>query len=333
MVGSGQGLSDMVNKMKNGIFRALTLALFFLCALLVSGEGHAQATVEYIHTDALGTPVAVTNTTGVVIERSEYEPYGQLVNRPLTDGPGFTGHVQDAATGLTYMQQRYYDPVIGRFLSVDPVTAYENSDWRHFNRYVYAYDNPYGFTDPDGRCPFCPSPGVIAQARAAQATRAAERHAAEPIAKAAPRSGIVELGATAAAGTGQLGGAVQGSVGAMNNGKVTINAIYVTGGIAGKGTDGSVSLPSSSRKDSTFVAGASKGAGIAAGLTNASTGAELEGQATLYQLNTTAGSLNFSLSESGIWTATIGTPDAGVSAVKQPVYTKIIVDHEKSESK
>lgn len=110
----------------------------------------AQTTVEYIHTDALGTPVAVTNSAGAVIERSVYEPYGQLINRPLSDGPGFTGHVQDAATGLTYMQQRYYDPGIGRFLSIDPVTAY-GGDTRYFNRYWYAAGNPYKYTDPDGR--------------------------------------------------------------------------------------------------------------------------------------------------------------------------------------
>jgi hypothetical protein len=52
------------------------------------------------------------------------------------------------------MQQRYYDPQLGRFLSVDPVTAY-GGDMRHFNRYAYAYNNPYRFTDPDGRCPSC----------------------------------------------------------------------------------------------------------------------------------------------------------------------------------
>ncbi len=106
-------------------------------------------TVEYQHTDALGTPVAVTDANRNVIERSEYEPYGQLHNRPITDGPGFTGHVQDALTGLTYMQQRYFDPMIGRFLSVDPVTA--TSTGGNFNRYWYANDNPYRFKDPDGR--------------------------------------------------------------------------------------------------------------------------------------------------------------------------------------
>jgi uncharacterized protein RhaS with RHS repeats len=52
------------------------------------------------------------------------------------------------------MQQRYYDPQIGRFLSVDPVTA-DGGDMRHFNRYAYAYNNPYSFSDPDGRCPSC----------------------------------------------------------------------------------------------------------------------------------------------------------------------------------
>jgi len=139
----------MVSVMKNGICSALS-ALLVSSALLVASATHAQTTVEYIHTDALGTPVAVTDATGTVIERSEYEPYGQLVNRPPTDGPGFTGHVQDAATGLTYMQQRYYDPVIGRFLSVDPVTAY-SSPGANFNRYWYANNNPYKFTDPDGR--------------------------------------------------------------------------------------------------------------------------------------------------------------------------------------
>jgi uncharacterized protein RhaS with RHS repeats len=53
------------------------------------------------------------------------------------------------------MQQRYYDPRIGRFLSVDPVAA-NSGDPKFFNRYDYAFNNPYRFTDPDGRCPICP---------------------------------------------------------------------------------------------------------------------------------------------------------------------------------
>lgn len=46
--------------------------------------------------------------------------------------------------------QRYYDPQIGRFLSVDPVTA-NSVNGSNFNRYWYANNNPYKFVDPDGR--------------------------------------------------------------------------------------------------------------------------------------------------------------------------------------
>ena len=106
--------------------------------------------VKFHHTDALGSPVAVTNTAGAVIDRTDYEPYGSTINKPTYDGVGFTGHVMDGATGLTYMQQRYYDSAIGRFLSADPVTAYQRPV-TNFCRYCYAIDNPYKFTDPDGR--------------------------------------------------------------------------------------------------------------------------------------------------------------------------------------
>ena len=110
----------------------------------------SPAKIRYQHTDALGSPTATTDQAGQVIERTHYEPWGAAIGKSL-DGVGYTGHVMDGATGLTYMQQRYYDPHIGRFLSVDPVTAYSNGDWRFFNRYAYAFDNPYGFADPDGR--------------------------------------------------------------------------------------------------------------------------------------------------------------------------------------
>jgi RHS repeat-associated protein len=58
--------------------------------------------------------------------------------------------VNDADTGLVYMQQRYYDPIAGRFLSVDPIVTDANTG-KGFNLYEYANSNPYRFTDPDGR--------------------------------------------------------------------------------------------------------------------------------------------------------------------------------------
>ena len=110
------------------------------------------ATATYIHTDALGTPTVKTSQSKTVIEKTEIEPYGHvLLPNPATDGPGYTGHLLDTATNLNYMQQRYYDPNIGRFLSVDLVTV-SSINGANFNRYWYASNNPYKNTDPDGRC-------------------------------------------------------------------------------------------------------------------------------------------------------------------------------------
>ena len=125
-----------------------------LCCVLLVVLGFVSTvsaqTVTYIHTDALGSIVAETDDTGNVIKRYGYEPYGAAVGEPVADGPGYTGHVSDSATGLSYMQQRYLNPQLGVFLSVDPVTV-DAKTGAKFNRYAYALNNPYKFTDPDGR--------------------------------------------------------------------------------------------------------------------------------------------------------------------------------------
>ena len=107
-------------------------------------------TYRYLHTDGLGSALVETDATQTVLERSEYEPYGALTNRAEKDDVGYTGHRQDASTGLTYMQQRYYDSQVGMFLSSDPVTAYSGS-LGQFHRYRYANNNPFTFRDADGR--------------------------------------------------------------------------------------------------------------------------------------------------------------------------------------
>ena len=91
-----------------------------------------------------------TNAAGTVTRVERYTPYGEPSDMQLDAGPGFTGHATDVATGLTYMQQRYYDPEIIRFPVPYPVGP-EEDFIKHFNRYVYAYGNPVRYTDPDGR--------------------------------------------------------------------------------------------------------------------------------------------------------------------------------------
>jgi RHS repeat-associated protein len=117
-------------------------------------NGTGTPTIRYIHTDGLGSPMLRSDANGNLISgsRTRYEPYGRIIENGVPEGLelGYTGHINDTETGLTYMQQRYYEPLAGRFLSVDPVTT-DAKEGGHFNRYNYAYNNPYKFKDPDGK--------------------------------------------------------------------------------------------------------------------------------------------------------------------------------------
>jgi len=84
------------------------------------------------------------------LRRTRYEAYGNTAAGAVPTGLGFTGHVNDADTGLVYMQQRYYDPIAARFMSVDPIVTDPNTG-KGFNVYEYANNNPYRYIDPDGR--------------------------------------------------------------------------------------------------------------------------------------------------------------------------------------
>ena len=139
------GKSTVPSKVLYGL-----IATFVVAAMLQTAPASAGDTVYYYYTDSLHSAVAVTDAHGNVLERTYYAPYGQVLNRDLRDGPGYTGHEEDPETGLVYMQQRYYCPECGRFLSVDPIGV-DPTSGGNFNRYEYANDNPYRYTDPDGR--------------------------------------------------------------------------------------------------------------------------------------------------------------------------------------
>lgn len=126
----------------------LKIVGFWLLVMLMSSRALAADTVYYYYTNTLHSAVVITDAQGNVIERTYYAPYGQVLNRSMRNGPGYTGHEEDPATGLVYMQQRYYDPQSGRFLSTDPVAATRGGG--NFNRYWYVSDNPYRYTDPFG---------------------------------------------------------------------------------------------------------------------------------------------------------------------------------------
>jgi RHS repeat-associated protein len=117
--------------------------------LLLAGAAHATGTVTYVYTDPQGTPLAEANASGAITATYGYAPYGSQVLGSPPSGPGYTGHVNDPDTVLVYMQARYYDPAVERFISTDPV-GLGAGDLFKFNRFDYVNNNPVIGVYPDG---------------------------------------------------------------------------------------------------------------------------------------------------------------------------------------
>lgn len=118
--------------------------------LIANHRPAAQGGVSYYYSDLQGSVLATTDAQGNISSSSDYRPYGLLALGTPTNGPGYTGHVNDSDAGLVYMQARYFDPSVGRFIGTDP-KALSAGDMNGVSRYGYANENPYLFTDPDGR--------------------------------------------------------------------------------------------------------------------------------------------------------------------------------------
>jgi RHS repeat-associated protein len=111
----------------------------------------------YYHANQIYSIAALTDSTGNVVERYTYDPYGKVqilaadgvtvrtasaVGNPWT----FTGRRLDGETGLMYYRARMYSTELGRFAGRDPI-KYEGSPW---NLYEYCKGNPAGALDPSG---------------------------------------------------------------------------------------------------------------------------------------------------------------------------------------
>lgn len=114
-------------------------------------EVKPDGSINYFHNDALGSPVLVTDKNAKDVQRYIYEPFGNMIT---SKGNGenhytFTGKERDSESNLFYFGARYYNPILGRFISKDIVEPnYE--DPQSLNRYVYAMNNPIKFIDPTG---------------------------------------------------------------------------------------------------------------------------------------------------------------------------------------
>lgn len=103
----------------------------------------------YYLNNYLGTPIMMTDDTGMVAWEAFYKPYGEADINPNSDIENnfrFAGQYFDEETGLHYNWQRYYDPKTGRYLTPDPVGLKGG-----INLFAYTFNNPVNTIDPDGR--------------------------------------------------------------------------------------------------------------------------------------------------------------------------------------
>ncbi|QDY79425.1 RHS repeat-associated core domain-containing protein [Streptomyces qinzhouensis] len=112
------------------------------------------AGLTWLSADHHGTgETAIDDTTGQAVHRLHL-PYGGprgTAGGTWPDEKGFVGGTMDTATGLTHLGAREYDPLTGRFVSVDPIIDYD--DPQQMNGYAYGNNNPASFSDPDGLKP------------------------------------------------------------------------------------------------------------------------------------------------------------------------------------
>lgn len=111
----------------------------------------------YFHTDALGSIVNLTDSSGQTEWTYRYDPYGsakqQTKNDPAApDNPlRYSGQLLDPTSGLYNLRARNYDPTTGQFLTPDPAPATQTTPAA--TTYLYAAANPTVNTDPSGLHP------------------------------------------------------------------------------------------------------------------------------------------------------------------------------------
>jgi len=103
--------------------------------------------ISYIHTDHLGTPVMMSDSSGAKVWEVEARPFGDGATATGTGSLNirFPGQYHDAESGLNYNYFRDYNPAIGRYVEADPIGLDGG-----INPFVYVQNSPVNLVDPFG---------------------------------------------------------------------------------------------------------------------------------------------------------------------------------------
>jgi len=110
------------------------------------------ASYEYYLSDNLGNTritFAKVNNVATIVQQDDYYPFGKEISR-LVNGTKneylYNGKELQEETGELDYSHRFYDPIIGRFTTIDPMADRS----RRFSTFAYCENNPIRNIDPDG---------------------------------------------------------------------------------------------------------------------------------------------------------------------------------------
>ena len=166
-----------------------------------------------------GDVVRILNASGAEVVSYAYDAWGKVlsVSGSLSSTVGaanpfrYRGYYYDTETGWYYLNSRYYDPNVGRFLSPDvPDTlAIDFENFAQYNLYAYCFNNPVNMYDDMGYWPNWLKKAVSAVAVVVAVTVVAAVTVAT--AGAGTAAAVVAVGAAKGAAIGMASGAAMGA--------------------------------------------------------------------------------------------------------------------------
>ena len=112
-----------------------------------------NGTVYYYVTNLQGDVMRIVNASGTVMASYDYDPYGKVISATGTlaniNPLRYRGYIYDTEAGFYYLQSRYYDPAVGRFLNADSYAS-TGQDIIGYNMFAYCGNSPIMFIDNSG---------------------------------------------------------------------------------------------------------------------------------------------------------------------------------------
>ena len=116
-------------------------------------DSNGEEIIKYVY-DAWGNHKAYNAKTGELLDISSYESYINTSNIEqfiaIKNPFRYRSYYYDFETGLYYLNSRYYDPEIGRFINADKINYLEPSYINGLNLYCYCLNQPLKYTDESG---------------------------------------------------------------------------------------------------------------------------------------------------------------------------------------